>query len=30
MIYVTINIEIETLFPSFGATKNDLALIIVL
>ena len=28
MTYVTINIEIETLFPYFGATKNDLRLII--
>ena len=30
MTYVTINIETETLFPSFGSIKTDLRLIIVL
>ena len=29
MTYETINIEIETQYSSFGATKNDLRLIIV-
>ena len=30
MAYVTSDIEVETIFPFFGATKNDLRLIIVL